>query len=381
MTRSTRSESTRSKRTSPRTTSSSLADPTNPHSTASEQAEEQGGTDASSSRENIASTSSSRSTRSSRTQEATQTRRSGRRASMDPYPSQTEPVPERTRRSTRTREPPARLEIPQVSAALPDQSEQQEVPDVPTQSSDEDAREFLKGKTFELIVLQQPEIGAEAGMRKSTLGRLPIVPAPVVQLIVKNESGQVLDTELPYLFCACSLREENGTSTVDLAPTASGDASQRNREELSALIGNLVRNPHRVQDLEGNNISVFVFEDMSVRMQGKFTLEFNLGEARQAQSPKLAAVVSEPFDVVEWKAYPGRPAEDTVPELSMHLHNQGVPMCIPPLVLSQPAASPPPPSLNPFPVDYPAQDEIRAEDDEAEQPPQGDEDSPADTSS
>lgn len=56
-------------------------------------------------------------------------------------------------------------------------------------------------------------------------------------------------------------------------------------------------------------------------------------------------------------------------------------MYIPPLVLSQPAASPPPPSLNPFPVDYPAQDEIRAEDDEAEQPPQGDEDSPADTSS
>lgn len=48
---------------------------------------------------------------------------------------------------------------------------------------------------------------------------------------------------------------------------------------MSALIGNLVRNPHRVPDLRGDIVSVFVFDDMSVRMQGKFTLEFTLGEA------------------------------------------------------------------------------------------------------
>ncbi|GAA5829959.1 hypothetical protein JCM3766R1_006716 [Sporobolomyces carnicolor] len=231
------------------------------------------------------------------------------------------------------------------------------MPDAVEAASSDEAKEFLKGKSFELIVLQQPEIGAEAGMRKSTLGRLPIVPAPVVQLIVKDESGEVLDVELPYLFCACSLRNSEGNTAVDLAPAGSASTAPDNEENLSALIGNLVRNPHRVRNLDGNSISVFVFEDMSVRMGGTFALEFSLGEARQTHSPKLASVVSEPFDVVEWQNYPGRPAADTVTELSMHLHNQGVPMYIPPLVLSQPAASPPPPSMNPFPPEFSTQGE------------------------
>lgn len=101
---------------------------------------------------------------------------------------------------------------------------------------------------------------------------------------------------------------------------------------------------------------------------------FVLCLSRRPKSPRLAAVVSDPFDVVEWKNYPGRPVAgeslrlfyplsliilltplidpDTVPELSLHLHNQGVPMYIPPLLLSQPSDNPPPPSSNPFPSDH-----------------------------
>lgn len=44
-------------------------------------------------------------------------------------------------------------------------------------------------------------------------------------------------------------------------------------------MGSLVRTAHRVRDLEGNLISVFVFEDVSVRERGRFTLEFRLDEA------------------------------------------------------------------------------------------------------
>ncbi|GAA5948797.1 hypothetical protein JCM3765_003904 [Sporobolomyces pararoseus] len=314
----------------------------------SRQAEEQQGeqTASRSVEDSTSPSSTTRTTRSSRSQEATQTRRSARRASVDPYPSQPESAEERRRRSTETR---ARSSQPEHTVAVEEQqpaSVDQPMQEISERSSSDEAAESIKGKCFELIVLQQPEIGAEAGLRKVTLGRLPIIPAPVVQLIVKDESGQILDIEMPYLFCACSLHDADGANAVDLAPSNSEDD-----EELSALIGNIVRNPHRVRDLDGNVISVFVFEDMSVRMQGNFTLEFSLGEARQAQSPKLASVVSEPFGVVEWKNYPGRPAADIVPELSMHLHNQGVPIYIPPLLLSQGPASPPPPSSNPFPVD------------------------------
>ncbi|GAA5920662.1 hypothetical protein JCM1841_006987 [Sporobolomyces salmonicolor] len=209
--------------------------------------------------------------------------------------------------------------------------------------------EQANGKYFELVVRQQPEIGAEAGIGMVTLGRLPIVPAPVVQVILQDQAGGQLDVELPYLFCSCSLREEDGTASVEIAhPPESDDETG---EEFSALIGNLVRNPHRVEDLDGNPVSVFVFEDVSVRTKGKYRLEFRLGEARRPKSPKLAAVISEPFDVVDWKDYPGRPAADTVTELSMHLHNQGVPMYIPPLVLHQPSDNPPPAGSNPFTVE------------------------------
>lgn len=90
-----------------------------------------------------------------------------------------------------------------------------------------------------------------------------------------------------------------------------------------------MRTPRRIEDLEGTQKSVFVFEDVSVRTKGSYKLEFRLGEAcvalslrfltllvadtsrcvlrRRPKSPKLAAVVSDKFDVVDWQDYPGRP--------------------------------------------------------------------------
>ncbi|GAA6013962.1 hypothetical protein JCM11491_003470 [Sporobolomyces phaffii] len=297
---------------------------------------------------------STRTTRSARSQEANSLRRTSRRASLDPYPAQTDPVSERSRRSTRSRARSTQPEPDRPVERAIDEMEEQATPDAPEASAADAPTATMNGKHFELVILQQPEIGAEAGLGKVTLGRLPIIPAPVVQVVVKDDSGEILDVELPYLFCACSLRDADGTTAVNVAPSAS---TSRENGEMSALIGNSVRNPHRVRDLNGNTVSVFVFEDVSVRMQGSFTLEFSLGEARQAQSLKLASITSEPFDVVEWKNYPGRPAEDTVPELSMHLHKQGVPMYIPPLVMTAPASSPPPPSTNPFPLDHTAPSE------------------------
>ncbi|GAA5879726.1 hypothetical protein JCM16303_004150 [Sporobolomyces ruberrimus] len=320
-------------------------------------------------------TSSRTTTRSSRSQENVQSRRSSRRTSLGPYPAPIDPAPDR-RRTPRARPQPARDEPETASRALPEEDQEDEMEDVAENQERDNSIESTRGKRFELVILQQPEIGAEAGLGKVTLGRLPIVPAPVVQVIVKDEAGEVLDIELPYLFCSCSLRDAEGSATIEYAPvpststTSTNSTAQNGGDEMSALIGNLVRNPYRVPDLRGDIVSVFVFDDMSVRMQGKFTLEFTLGEAREAQSPKLAAVVSEPFDVVEWKEYPGRPAADTVPELSMHLHNQGIQLYIPPLVLTQPLGSPPPPSSNPFPTDHhPGQAQSPYERNEREQTP------------
>ncbi|GAA5926840.1 uncharacterized protein JCM15063_000383 [Sporobolomyces koalae] len=288
-----------------------------------------------------------------------------RRASLDPDTAQVTTSSDPARR----RVEPFALEDSDSDTRSSRQSEHRGMADDVLEPTTSEESDFRTGKHFELVVRQQPEIGAEAGLGKVTLGRLPIVPAPVVQLLVRDESGELIDVELPYLFCSCVLRNEDGSETVESSIVEGGAPGE---DELSPLIGNLVRNPHRVQDLEGNTVTLLVFEDMSVRIQGRFTLEFRLGEARSPKSPILASVVSEPFNVVEWKEYPGRPAADIVTDLSLHLHHQGVPMYIPPLVLSQGPASPPPPSMNPFPSDHPDEDDLAASmplDEDGELPP------------
>ena len=99
------------------------------------------------------------------------------------------------------------------------------------------------------------------------------------------------DTELPFLFCSALLREQDGVSTVetiqppaerrpaaDAAAAATANDNEA-EEEWSALVGQLVRNPRRIEDLDGVQRSVFVFEDVSVRTQGTYRLEFMPGEA------------------------------------------------------------------------------------------------------
>ncbi|GAA5864650.1 hypothetical protein JCM8547_008261 [Rhodosporidiobolus lusitaniae] len=304
-------------------------------------------------------------------------RRSSRRASLDPYPSAGGAGGSRGGSSEMAGEATpleGAVRIPTTGgwARRASGSRTQSHETVQEEGADEGAqmeverREEATGfppsaasdMNFRLVMMQQPEIGAETGLAKNTLGRLPIVPAPVVELIVQDQRGERVDREFPFLFCSCSLRQADGISPVEIAPPKTGDTEAD--EEFSALVGGIVRQSHRIEDLEGNQRDVFVFEDVSVRPRGNYTLEFTLGEAIRPKSPKLAAVRSDQFDVVEWENYPGRPVADTIPELSLHLRKQGVPMYIPPLLLSSESA-PPPASSNPFPSGavYGSLDEVK----------------------
>lgn len=181
--------------------------------------------------------------------------------------------------------------------------------------------------------------------------QLPIVPAPVVEVVVEDGNGARVyvspplsllstvsdpsfprnsDREFPFFFCSASLRQADGVSPVDVAPPRTDEDAAS--DEFSALVGGIVRQSHRIEDLQGAPRDVFVFEDVSVRTQGSYTLEFTLGEgpflsflsvevssletdstsastAIRPKSPKLAATRSLPFDVVDWQSYPGRPVE------------------------------------------------------------------------
>lgn len=199
--------------------------------------------------------------------------------------------------------------------------------------------------TFSLVILQQPSVGAAAGLELQAMGRLPVVPASVIQLIAKDKNGAIADVELPYLFCSCALLrrhpEDSGTSPIsEISLSTHPDASSPkdfepgqlidvSPDHLSPLIGRLVCTPYQTTNLQGEKMSVFVFDDLSIREEGRYSLEFRLGEARP-QSPRLAAVISDDFDVVAWEDYPGLDTAEIVTPLTRHLH-QSIPIYLPPL--------------------------------------------------
>ncbi|GAA5883562.1 hypothetical protein JCM3774_001741 [Rhodotorula dairenensis] len=284
-----------------------------------------------------------------------QIRRAERRVSTNPYPHESRRAGEDDEPAPAAQSPP--LAVPGVQAEAGPSGPQPLRPPVDRsarlapgdsaqpaglQQAQSSSIVTSTARNFELSMLQQPRVGAALGLVRNTLGRLPIVPAPVVEVTVRNDAGERTDTELPFLFCSALLREEDGVSAVETIhppperrPAAEAAAASANdddaEEEWSALVGQLVRNPRRVEDLEGQQRSVFVFEDVSVRTQGTYRLEFMLGEARRPHSPRLAAIVSEPFEVVAWEDYPGLSRSEIVPEFSMHLHEQGIPIWMPPL--------------------------------------------------
>ncbi|KAK4705026.1 hypothetical protein P7C70_g1179, partial [Phenoliferia sp. Uapishka_3] len=61
---------------------------------------------------------------------------------------------------------------------------------VPMMGAEKPLATAATARHMTLRVLQQPEIGTPAGLSRMSLGRLPIVPAPVVQVIVRNEDGE-----------------------------------------------------------------------------------------------------------------------------------------------------------------------------------------------
>lgn len=148
------------------------------------------------------------------------------------------------------------------------------------------------------------------------------------RILLTQDTPTSRELELPYLLCSCALKQEDGSTSVDVSqPVAGGTPAG-----LSSLLGSLHRTAHSATDLDDHQISVFVFEDLSVRTQGRYTLEFRLGEAcvdrfffggdfgrtashiifhRRPKSPRLAAVVSNAFDVVAWGDYPGLPTDGT----------------------------------------------------------------------
>jgi len=137
---------------------------------------------------------------------------------------------------------------------------------------------------YHLEVVQHPQRAAAFG--NASLSRLPLTPPIIVQLTVRDPTGNsiVPDSELPFLIAHLSLFSENGLTSLDM-----GSYTGPGRPP-PILYGNLVSSVSQLEDLQGNMGLFFLFPDVSIRWRGRFQLGISLVRISGSDSPGPSAV-------------------------------------------------------------------------------------------
>ncbi|KAF8141657.1 velvet factor-domain-containing protein [Boletus edulis] len=163
-------------------------------------------------------------------------------------------------------------------------------------------------RSYHLDVVQHPQRTAEFG--SASLSRLPLGPAIIVQLIVRDRFGNLIipEMELPFLLAHLSLFSDDGMRPLDMGTAPNGETPPRR-----LLYGNLVASPQTLRNLEGRLGLFFLFSDVSIRWRGRFQLGISLLRISQTDASGalslashgtlLAQARTRPFDVVAHESY------------------------------------------------------------------------------
>ncbi|VDC06505.1 unnamed protein product [Peniophora sp. CBMAI 1063] len=193
-------------------------------------------------------------------------------------------------------------------------------------------------RRYQLEVVQQPEVTAEFG--SNALSRLPLSPPLVARLSICDDRRSNIDDDpdLPFLIAQVALFSEDGQRELDAQPSPmatpppSTFAEQQQRRML--LYGSTVSSPQYLRDLNGRPGVFFLFPDIGVQRQGRYTLRIRLlrlsrfdptrlmSEGEGSSSLFLAQASTGPFTVVPRSHYIA--PEQT--RLTRHFLMQGVNM-------------------------------------------------------
>ncbi|KAM6496862.1 Velvet factor domain containing protein, partial [Amanita muscaria] len=124
-------------------------------------------------------------------------------------------------------------------------------------------------RTYHLEVVQQPII--TAAFETANLSRLALTPPVIVQLTVRDTSGNsvVPELELPFLVAHLSLFSSDGTP-LDMGSSIGRDHTP------PTLYGNIISSVEQLEDLQGNLGLFFLFPDVSIRWRGQYQLGIKL---------------------------------------------------------------------------------------------------------
>ncbi|KAG0312790.1 hypothetical protein BGZ97_010849 [Linnemannia gamsii] len=183
-------------------------------------------------------------------------------------------------------------------------------------------------RTYELQMAQNPVRARMCGFGEKD--RRPMDPPPILKLIVRNEDGTLADvSQMDVNFymviadiysadrttpCTLVANPAMAPQTTSLIPSAVEPAmsvmslASSNLMASRNLTGSTVASGNLLFNLENEPGVYFVFQDISVRSEGIFTLKFSFTLPPTPDGPPssvMATVFSDQFTIFSAKRFPG----------------------------------------------------------------------------
>ncbi|KAF1802058.1 hypothetical protein FB192DRAFT_1376039 [Mucor lusitanicus] len=202
-------------------------------------------------------------------------------------------------------------------------------------------RPSQKSKKYRLIMVQNPVRARCCGFGEKD--RRPIDPPPILQLFIERPDGTLQnahddDSNISLFVVQCDLYSEDGKeprghvyNPSSAAPTSAGTLlSFQDPAPTRSLMGAVVSNAYQLIDHNNEPGIFFIFQDLSVRIEGTFCLNFmfinlSAGDPLTMSTEVSDDVLSKPFTVYSAKNFPGM--TDSTP-LSQSFAQQGIKISI-----------------------------------------------------
>jgi len=179
---------------------------------------------------------------------------------------------------------------------------------------------------FKLKVRQQPERARMCGFGEKD--RRPIDPPPIVEL--EETKGPISPTQRAQLVVQCTLWNEEGNEHRNIIRTTTGAATaglgsaeelpvQPEEKHARVMMGNIFANATYLDDDKGVPGHFYIFPDLSIRVEGRYRLKFDLlrvvlppGPPSPGVNQVIAEVLSDIFVVYAAKKFPGMMASTDI---------------------------------------------------------------------
>ncbi|KAI9270060.1 velvet factor-domain-containing protein [Helicostylum pulchrum] len=190
-------------------------------------------------------------------------------------------------------------------------------------------RPSQKSKKYKLVIIQNPVRARCCGFGEKD--RRPIDPPPILQLFIEKPDGSLQnahedESNLSLFVVQCDLVSEDGKeqrshvfnpSSATSPPTSSESVPTtgtlltfHDPAPTRSLMGAVVSNAYQLMNGENKPGIYFVFQDLSVRIEGRFCLKFmfmnlSAGDPLTMSTQVSDDVLSNPFTVYSAKNFPG----------------------------------------------------------------------------